>query len=201
MNQIESNLHKRKKICVNNFNLVLSKPQSDLTNETIKDPYIFDFLTLREDFHERELENQLINHIMNFLLELGAGFAFVGKQFPIVISGKDYFIDLLFYHLKLRSFVVIELKTGEFKPEFSGKLNFYLSAVDNLLKTKQDNPSVGLILCKTKDKITAEYSLKDLSKPIGILEYKLIKSIPKNLKFSLPSIDRLEKELSKKNEF
>ncbi len=197
LHQIESEAHKRKGKSINNFEISLPKIQSDLANETIKDPYVFDFLTLSDKYQEKDLENQLTDHITKFLLELGSGFAYVGKQYPLEVSGKDYYIDLLFYHLKLKSFVIIELKSKEFKPEYVGKLNFYLSAIDDKLKQNTDNPSIGIILCKNKDKITAEYALKDLTKPIGISEYKLAKAIPKNLKPNLPTIEEIEKELSK----
>ncbi|MBU4257694.1 MAG: DUF1016 domain-containing protein, partial [Proteobacteria bacterium] len=158
--------------------------------------YIFDFLTMGEEAHERDLENQLVMDITKFLLELGAGFSFVGRQYNLEVGGQDYFIDLLFYHLKLRCFVAIELKIGEFKPEYAGKINFYLSALDDLLKTEQDKPSIGIVLCKTKNRIIAEYALRDMSKPIGVSEYKLTEAIPEELKSSLPTIEELEAELT-----
>ena len=197
LNNIDFGLYSRNGKSINNFTITMPKIQSDLAIETIKDPYIFDFLTLSEKYSEKEFENELMHHIVSFLLELGAGFAFVGKQYHLEVSKTDYYIDLLFYHLKLRCYIVIELKIGEFKPEYAGKLNFYLSVVDNQLKKKDDNPSIGIILCKTKDKITAEYSLRDIKKPIGVSEYKLVKAIPKNLKPELPSVAELEKELGK----
>jgi hypothetical protein len=163
----------------------------------LKDPYIFDFLTLTEPFNERELETELIKHLEHFLIELGSGFAFVGRQYHLQISDRDFYVDLLFYHLKLRAYIVIELKKGEFKPEYAGKLNFYCSAIDDLLKHKTDQPTIGLILCETKDKIFAEYALKDILKPIGVSEYELTKSIPDNLKSSLPSIEQIEAAFSK----
>jgi len=196
VHQIESELHTRstnKKIT--NFTKTLVSPHSELAQETLKDPYIFDFLLLSEKAKERDIEEQLVKHITKFLLELGSGFAFVGNQYKIETQNKEYFIDLLFYHLKLKCYFVIELKNVEFKPEFAGKLNFYLSAVDDLVKSKTDNPTIGLILCKSKDKIEAEYSLRDINKPIGISEYQITKSIPNELKSDLPSIEEIEEKL------
>ena len=195
VHQIETNLYDRKEHLTHNFDATLPKPQSDLAKETLKDPYIFDFLTMGEEAHERDLENQLVMDITKFLLELGAGFSFVGRQYNLEVGGQDYFIDLLFYHLKLRCFVAIELKIGEFKPEYAGKINFYLSALDDLLKTEQDNSSIGIVLCKTKNRIIAEYALRDMSKPIGVSEYKFTEAIPEELKSSLPTIEELEAEL------
>ena len=197
IHQIESGLYSRRGKILHNFEATLPAPQSDLARQTLKDPYIFDFLSLGEEAQEREIEKELTKHITKFLLELGAGFSFVGSQYPFEVSGKDYYIDLLFYHLKLRCYIIIELKAGEFKPEYAGKLNFYLSAVDKILKHEDDKPSIGIILCKSKDRIIAEYALKDMSKPIGVSEYKIVHSIPEKLKTSLPTIDELEKELSK----
>jgi predicted nuclease of restriction endonuclease-like (RecB) superfamily len=196
VHQIESDLYHRQGKGVSNFSRTLPSPQSDLARQTLKDPYLFDFLMLESDAEEREIERQLTYHITKFLLELGAGFAFIGQQYPLEVSGNDYYIDLLFYHLKLRCYVVIELKGGKFKPEYAGKLNFYLSAVDDLLKVKNDNPSIGIILCKTKDKVLAEYSLRDINKPIGVSDYKLTQAIPEEFKSSLPSIEELESELA-----
>ena len=190
--QIESKLFERQGKAVTNFELTLPKPQSDLAHQLLKDPYNFDFLTLHDDAVERDLENALIANIQKFLLELGVGFAFVGRQYHLEIGGQDFYIDLLFYHLKLRCFVVIELKTGEFKPEFAGKMNFYLSAVDDLLKHEKDEPSIGLILCKSKNKFIAEYALRDLQKPIGVSEMQILQALPENLKGSLPTIEELE---------
>ncbi len=196
VHQIESDLYSRSKNKkITNFTKTLLKPHSELVEETLKDPYIFDFLLLSEKAKEKDIEEQLIKHITKFLLELGSGFAFVGNQYKIETQNKEYFIDLLFYHLKLKCYFVIELKNVEFKPEFAGKLNFYLSAVDDLVKSKTDNPSIGLILCKSKDKIEAEYSLKDINKPIGISEYQITKSIPDELKSKLPSIKEIEEQL------
>ncbi|MBI5392559.1 DUF1016 domain-containing protein [Candidatus Woesearchaeota archaeon] len=196
LHHIEINLYKRKGTLINNFPETLPLPQSDLAVQTLKDPYIFDFLSLSEDAQEKDIEEQLMKHITKFLLELGSGFSFVGRQYNLEIAGKDFFIDMLFYHLKLRCYVVIELKTGDFKPEYAEKLNFYLSAVDNQLKSEEDNSSIGIILCKTKNKIIVEYALRDMSKPMGVSEYRLVRSIPKNLTTSLPTVDQLKSELS-----
>ena len=193
--QIQNSYHLKAGSSLHNFTSTLTEAQSKLAIETIKDPYNFDFLGLQEDALEKAIEDELTKHITKFLLELGKGFAFVGKQYPIEISESDYFLDLLFYHLDLRCFVVIELKSGKFKPEYAGKLNFYLSAVDSQLRKEIDNPSIGILLCKAKDKIEAEYSLRDINKPIGISEYKLTEAIPDNFKSKLPSIEELEKEL------
>lgn len=193
---IKSGAHLRQGKAVSNFSLTLPDPQSDLARQSLKDPYIFDFLTLTEPFNEREMETELIKHLEKFLLELGAGFSFVGRQYQLTISDKDFYIDLLFYHLKLRCFIVIELKKGDFKPEYAGKMNFYCSAVDDYLKHQTDQPTIGLILCQTKDRILAEYALRDVHKPIGISEYELTRSLPDNLKSSLPSIEEIEAELS-----
>ena len=197
VHQIELLLYQRQGNLIHNFEVTLPTPQSDLARQTLKDPYIFDFLSLGEEAKEREIEKELTKHITKFLLELGAGFSFVGRQYHLEVSGQDYYIDLLFYHLELRCYVIIELKAGDFKPEYVGKLNFYLSAVDNMLKHKNDRSSIGIILCKSKDKVVAEYALKDMSKPIGVSEYKIVRSIPEKLKTSLPSIDDIEKEFSK----
>jgi predicted nuclease of restriction endonuclease-like (RecB) superfamily len=197
--QIESKLYERQYVSVKttNYTEKLAKPNSDLALETLKDPYIFDFITMREDMNERDIESQLVKKITKFLLELGSGFAFIGNQYHLNVAGEDYYLDLLFYHLKLRCYVVIELKTGKFKPEYAGKLNFYLSAVDDLLKGDGDNASIGIILCKEKNKLVAEYSLKDISKPIGVSEYKLLEQIPNELKGSLPTIEEIEDEMER----
>lgn len=176
--QISSNYHKRVGASVNNFENSLSNLNSELINNTLKDPYIFDFISLNNDYNEIDLENKMIEKIKNVLLELGKGFSFVGSQYKIVVGNKDFFVDLLFYHLKLKSYIVVELKATEFKPEYIGKMNFYLSAVDDLIKDKNDNPSIGLILCKRKDKFIAQYSLKDINKPIGISSFKLKEYLP-----------------------
>ena len=193
---LKGSVHERQGKSTTNFRLTLPDAQSDLARQSLKDPYVFDFLTLAEPFNERELETELIKHLEKFLIELGTGFAFVGRQYHLAISDKDFYIDLLFYHLKLRSFIVIELKKGDFTPEYAGKMNFYCSAVDDLLKHPTDQPTVGLILCQTKDTILAEYALRDVNKPIGISGYELTRSLPENLKSSLPSIEEVEAELS-----
>lgn len=194
--QIESGLHRRQGKAVTNFEATLPDPRSDLARQLLKDPYNFDFLTLGDDAHERELERGLLGHIRSFLLELGVGFAFVGSQHHLEVGGEDFYIDLLFYHLKLRAYVVIELKTTEFKPEYAGKMNFYLSAVDDLLRHPSDEPSIGLILCKGKNQVMAEYALRDMGKPIGISGFKLAEALPESLKGQLPTIADLEAELS-----
>lgn len=197
--QIKSDLYNRQGKAVSNFRKTLPPPQSDLAHQVLKDPYVFDFLTLDKETHERALEKELVNHITKFLLELGAGFAFVGKQFHLEISGQDFYIDLLFYHTRLHCYVVVELKVGEFKPEYAGQINFYLSALDDLIKAPEDNPSIGIILCATKDRILAEYALRDMRKPIGVAEWKtkLTRSLPAKLKKNLPSIEEIEAELGK----
>jgi predicted nuclease of restriction endonuclease-like (RecB) superfamily len=193
---IKSNLYKRQGIKTDNFKEQLPAAQSDLAKETLKDPYIFDFLTIAEPFAERELENELVKHIEKFLLELGTGFAFVGRQYHLNVGEQDFYIDLLFYHLKMRCFVVIDLKKGDFKPEYAGKMNFYCSVVDDLLRHENDTPTIGLILCEKSNRVIAEYALRDTHKPIGISEYELTRSLPDNLKPSLPSIKEIEEELS-----
>lgn len=197
VHQIESGLYQREGKAITNFAQTLPPLQSDLAQQTLKDPYVFDFLSLTKNYNERELEQGLTQHITQFLLELGAGFAYVGKQVPLTVGEKDFYLDLLFYHLKLRSYVVIELKAGEFTPEYAGKLNFYLTVVDKQLKTEHDNPSIGLLLCKEKDKLVAEYALTDVNKPIGISEYQLTQALPDNLKSSLPSIEEIEAEFAR----
>ena len=200
--QIESNLKGRvaQDDKTHNFSTTLPAPQSDLARDTLKDPYIFDFLSIGQEAQEREIEKALVDHIQRFLLELGAGFAYVGRQVHLAVGTKDYYLDLLFYHTRLHSYVVIELKAGDFKPEYAGKLNFYLSAVDDLLKTPEDGPTIGILLCKTKDKVVAEYALKDIAKPMGVSEYKLGDAIPEKIKTALPSIEELEDELGKEIE-
>ena len=194
---IETQLHKREGKAVTNFQRTLPPPQSDLAEQTLKDPYNFDFLTIRSDAHERDLEQGLLDHIQKFLLELGVGFAFVGRQYHMEISGQDYYLDLLFYHLRLRCYVVIDLKMKAFEPEFAGKMNFYLSAVDDQLRHADDRPSIGLLLCKERDHLTVEYALRDLKKPIGVAQWqtKLVESLPRNLKGSLPTVAEIEAEL------
>ncbi|MCY3023296.1 MAG: PDDEXK nuclease domain-containing protein [Planctomycetota bacterium] len=196
VHQIELDLYARQGKAITNFKATLPPPQSDLATQIIKDPYNFDFLTLAGDARERELQQGLLAHVRKFLLEMGAGFAFVGEQYHLEVGGEDFYLDVLFYHLKLRCYVVIDLKAKQFQPEFAGKMNFYLSAVDNLLRHPDDKPSIGLILCKTRNRIVAEYALQDTNKPIGVSEYKLTRAIPAELKTSLPTIEELEKELA-----
>ncbi len=201
VHQIETKLYERQALAekTTNFDTALSPPQSDLANEAIKDPYIFDFIAFREDMNEAEMEKHLVQQVAKLLLEFGTGFAFIGNQVHLQVGEEDFYLDLLFYHTKLRCYVVIELKTGKFKPEYAGKLNFYLSAVDGQMKSEQDNPSIGIILCKEKNRIVAEYALKDMAKPIGVSEYKLLQEIPADLKISLLSIEEIEERLE--NEF
>lgn len=194
--QIETRLQARSGSAVTNFEARLPKPQSDLARESLKDPYRFDFLGLTDEAQEREIEMALVKHVTEFLLELGAGFAFVGRQVLLNVGGDEFFIDLLFYHLKLRCYVVIELKGGKFKPEHLGQLGFYLTAVDRQVKGEHDNPTIGLLLCKTKNKIVAEYALGDKTQPMGVAEYKLLESLPAELQTSLPSIEQIERELA-----
>ena len=177
VHQIESGLLERTGQAVNNFSQTLPEIQSDLATQTFKDPYIFDFLSLGEVYYERELETVLTQHIMAFLLELGTGFAFVGKQRHIEVGGDDFYIDLLFYHLQLRCYVVIELKTGDFKPEHIGQLNFYVTAVDRQLKTEHDTPTIGLLLCKSRNEVVVEYALNQNPQPIGVAVYQLEKML------------------------
>ena len=195
VHQIESGLYCRLGSAVTNFELVLPQPQSDLANQILKDPYNFSFLSLGREVQERELEKALVDHIRDFLLELGVGFSFLGSQYPLEVSGKEFRLDLLFYHVRLHCYVVIELKVGEFEPEFSGKMAFYVSAVDNLLKMETDQPTIGIILCKSKDKTIAEYALQPLQSPISVSTYRLRDTLPEPLKDSLPTIAQLEMEL------
>ena len=194
--QIETRLLERSGKAVTNFQASLPAAQSDLARESLKDPYRFDFLGLTTDSQERAVENALVKHVTEFLLELGAGFAFVGRQVLLDVGGDEFFIDLLFYHLKLRCYVVIELKGGKFKPEHLGQLGFYMTAVDRQVKGEHDNPTIGLLLCKSKNKIVAEYALGDKAQPMGIAEYKLLESLPAELQTSLPSIEQIERELA-----
>ena len=194
--QIESRLYERQGKAVTNFEKTLPKPQSDLATQLLKDPYNFDFLTLHDEAVERDLENGLLQNLRKFLIELGVGFAFVGSQYHLEVGEQDFYIDLLFYHLKLRAFVVIDLKMREFKPEDAGKMSFYLTATDNILKHETDAPSIGLILCKTKNKLVAEYALQNVKSPIGVSEIQLAEALPENLKGSLPTIEEIEKELN-----
>lgn len=192
---IETRLLEREGQAVTNFAACLPAPGTDLARQTLKDPYLFDFLGIGKEAGEREIEAALVQHITQFLLELGAGFAFVGRQVLLDVGGDEFFIDLLFYHLKLRCYVVIELKAGKFKPEHLGQLGFYLTAVDRQVKSEQDNPTIGLLLCKSKNQVVAEYALGDKSQPMGIAEYKLLESLPAELQTSLPSIEQIEREL------
>lgn len=197
VHQIESGLYKRQVSAekVSNFEHRLPSPQSELAVQTMKDPYVFDFIPFREDMLERDIEQALVRDITKLLLELGTGFAFVGNQYHLNVGSDDFYIDLLFYNLNLRCYVVIELKTGDFKPEYAGQLNFYLSAVDGILKKEHDNPSIGLLLCKSKNNLVAEYSLKDISKPIGVSEYKVTSNLPDDLEDQLPSIEDIQKRI------
>ncbi len=175
---------------------LLPAPQSDLAQQTLKDPYIFDFLTLKEPFHEREFETGLIQHLEKFLIELGQGFAFVGRQYRLTVSDEDFYVDLFFYHLRLRAFIVIDLKKGPFKAEYAGKLNFYCNVVNDLLR-HPDAPTIGLILCQTKDNVLAEYALSGIDKPIGVSSYELTRALPANLQSALPTVEQIEAELGK----
>lgn len=196
VHQIESHLFERQGKAVTNFSQTLPPAQSELAQQVLKDPYNFDFLSLDKEAHERDLERGLVEQIRAFLLELGVGFAFVGSQYPLEVGGQDFYMDLLFYHLHLRCFVVIDLKATEFQPEHAGKMNFYLSAVDDLLRHPADQPSIGVILCKSENKVVAEYALRDMSKPIGVSVYQLLESLPENLQGQLPTVEALEAELN-----
>ncbi|NOX17668.1 MAG: DUF1016 domain-containing protein [Chlorobi bacterium] len=195
--QIESKLYERQGKAITNFAVTLPKPQSDLAGQLIKDPYNFDFLTLTEEYNERDLERALLDHITKFLLELGSGFAFVGKQKALQVGERDFFIDLLFYHTMMHCYVAVELKTVDFEPEFAGKLNFYIKAVDEQMKTENDKPTIGILICKSKDKTVVEYALSDIYKPMGVSEYQLIQTLPEELKANLPSIEQIEAEFEK----
>ena len=192
---INSNYHLRVGNGQTNFSTTLPALQSDLANQTIKNPYYFDFIEVEDERSERAIEKELIKHISEFMIELGKGFAFVGKQYNVVVNNNDYFIDLLFYHLHLRCYVVFELKAGKFKPEYAGKLNFYISAVDSQLKHPNDNSTIGIILCRTSDSIEVEYALRDIQKPIGISSFELQKNIPEKFKSALPTVEEIENEL------
>ena len=193
--QMNKELYLRSGKAVTNFESKLPKPQSALANEITKDPYNFDFLTLRESYDEKELEEALMQNMTKFLLELGSGFAFVGQQYKITVDSNDFKIDLLFYHVKLHCFVVVELKTTDFKPEYTGKLNFYITAVDEQIKTKFDNPTIGILICKSKSDTIVEYALRNVNTPIGISEYQLTEILPKEYQSSLPTIEQIEAEL------
>ena len=198
IHQIASNLYERQAILENkttNFDETLPSPNKEQVKELLKDPYIFDFITADKDLKEFDIERELTANITKLLLELGNGFAFIGREYHLEIDNEDYYIDLLFYNLKVRSYVVVELKTTEFKPEYVGKLNFYLSAVDKYIKNENDNPTFGTLLCKDKKKVTAKLALKDINKPIGVTEYKILSEIPEFLENTLPSIEAIEKRL------
>lgn len=205
---IDSHLYKRQGKAITNFKTSLPNPQSDLAEQTLKNPYSFDFLTLHKEAVEKDIEKGLIAHIQQFLLELGQGFAFVGRQHPLHIEDQDYYIDLLFYHLKLRCYVVIELKARPFNPGDAGQINFYLSAIDDLLKHPTDNPTIGILLYhdaknagKKPKKIQVEYALRDIKKPIGVAQFKttIVNALPKQFKGNLPTVQELEAELERKN--
>jgi len=195
--QIKSDFFHRQGKALTNFKVALPPLQSDLAHEALKDPYVFDFLTLTDLAREREVEGQLVSHVAKLLLEMGAGFAFVGRQVPVDVVGNTYFLDLLFYHTHLRCYVVVELKAGGFKPEYAGKLNYYLSAVDDLIRREGDQPTIGLLLCRSKNKIDVEYAFRDIHKPIGVAEWetKMAKRLPENLRPSLPTVHEIEKAL------
>ncbi len=193
--QIELDLYQRQGRAITNFEQTLMKPNSELATETLKDPYKFDFLMLEEKALERDIEEQLVKNIISFLLELGNGFSFVGRQVHLEVDSQDFYIDLLFYHIRLKCYVVVELKAVEFKAEYAGKMNLYLSAVDDLIKTENENPTIGLLLCKSKSKIVAEYALRGTTQPIGIAEYELSRTIPDDLKPNLPTVESIEEEL------
>lgn len=199
IHQIESGLYERQAIAekISNFESGLPASQSELAIQTMKDPYVFDFIPFKEVMVERDIENALVKEITALLLELGIGFGFLGNQYHLNVGGDDFYIDLLFYNINLRSYVVIELKTGDFKPEYAGQLNFYLSAVNGILKKDTDNPSIGLLLCKSKNNLVAEYSLRDMSKPIGISEYKITNNLPKELEKQLPSVEGIQKRIKR----
>ncbi len=195
--QLKSGLHARKGKAINNFKQTLPEPLSDLMQQTLKDTYVFDFMTLAKPFHEKDIENQLTQHITKFLLELGKGFAFVGQQYHVEIANNDYYIDLLFYHIRLKCYVVIELKNTNFFPEYTGKLNFYLSAIDSLIKQDDDKPTIGIILCRDKNNIEAEFALRGINNPIGVSEFNFTETLPDELKSNLPTIEEIEKEFLK----
>ena len=196
VHQIKSGLFSRQGTALSNFKSSLPAPQSDLAQQILKDPYNFDFLTLSHDANEHALQKGLVKHLRDFMVELGVGFAFVGSNYHLEVGDEDFYLDLLFYHLQLRCFVVIDLKRGKFKPEYAGKMNFYLAAVDDNLKHDDDQPSIGIILCREKNEIIVEYLLRDMSKPIGVPEYQLTESLPKELASQLPTVEQLEVELS-----
>ncbi|EEO42605.1 hypothetical protein FSDG_01164 [Fusobacterium animalis 7_1] len=193
--QIDSKLYERLGSAISNFDSRLPKVQSELAKQTIKDPYNFDFLTLRDKYDERELEDALVKQITLFLLELGTGFSYIGRQVHLKVGDSDFYIDLLFYHVKLHCYVVVELKTEKFKPDFAGQLNFYVTAVNRDLKSQEDNQTIGILICKDKDNVVAEYSLANISQPIGISKYEISKLLEKEYKSSLPSIEEIEQSI------
>jgi predicted nuclease of restriction endonuclease-like (RecB) superfamily len=193
--QLKSDLYARAGKAVTNFSRTLPSPQSDLAQQTLKDPYTFDFMAMTGPFNERDVERQLTQHITQFLLELGKGFAFIGRQYHLEVAGNDYYIDLLFYHVTLKCYVVVELKNRKFIPEYAGKLNFYLSAVDTLLKRNDDQPTIGLLLCRDKNNIEVEFALRDMNKPMGVSEYTLVEALPDNLKGAMPTVQEIENDL------
>lgn len=193
--QIKSDLYHRKGKSITNFKQSLPEPLSELAQQTLNDPYIFDFLTVSPKAKERDIENQLVSHITKFLLELGKGFAFIGQQYHLEVAGEDYYLDLLFYNIPLKCYVVIELKNTRFMPEYAGKLNFYLSAADDLLKRADDKPTIGMLLCRDKNNIAVEYALRDMNKPIGVSEFQFTEILPEGIKSNLPSIEEIENEL------
>ena len=194
IHQMDSRLIERQGQATTNFGRTLPAPQSELAQQLLKDPYTFDFLNLHDEALERDLEKGLLGHLRDFMLELGVGFAFVGSQYHLEVGGEDFYLDLLFYHLKLRCYVVIDLKIGEFRPEYVGKMNFYLSAADDLLRHADDAPSIGLLLCRTQNKVIAEYALRDVNKPLGVSTYELAGALPPELRGQLPSVEELERE-------
>ena len=195
--QIEQDLYRRQGKAITNFSQTLPEKQAIMAGQILKDPYNFGFLTLENKVQELDIEKQLTEHITKFLLELGKGFAFIGRQYPIQVGDNDYRLDLLFYHIRLRCFVVIDLKVVEFEPEFAGKMNFYLSAVDDQIKTTDDQPTIGIILCKNKNKLEVEYALQGMSKPIGVSEFAVTQALPAELKSTLPTVEEFENELNK----
>lgn len=195
--QIKNQLHLRQGAAVTNFDKRLLPGQAGLATQILKDPYHFDFLGLGDEAHERDIENALVRHVTRFLLELGAGFAFVGRQFQLIVGGDEFFLDLLFYHTRLKCYVVVELKAQDFKPEHAGQLNFYLSAVDAQIKAPDDQPTIGLLLCRSQNRLVAEYALSGINKPIGVAEYQLVRALPTPLDTALPTIAEIEAELSR----
>ena len=202
VHQIETKLYERQALPgkTTNFEHTLPSAQSELARDTLKNPYVFDFIEIRDDIIEREIENELVANIAKTLIELGTGFAFLGNQYHLSVGNEDYYLDLLFYNTRLRCYVVVELKAGKFKPEYAGKLNFYLSAVDDILRNEHDNPSIGILLCKERERLTAEYALRDINKPIGVSEYKLSDFVPQELADTLPSAEDIEKRIKEKYE-